>query len=59
MTEYTPGKPSWSLLDRSKKYTNAASTDLRRVFARIRFDQQMARRELEEQAHPLTLRAVK
>jgi hypothetical protein len=41
-----------SILDKSFKYTNAASTDIRKTFARVRREQQQ-QRDLEEREKKL------
>ena len=43
-------RPPKSILDRTFRYTNAADTDIRRLFNRVRYEQQLAQRRTAEQA---------
>lgn len=48
-----------SLLDRSFKYVPAASTDIRRTFARIRAEQKAAQAASDAKVSPIKRRASK
>ena len=51
-------QPSKSILDKTFRYVPACRTNIRERFARIRFEQQMAKLEATKNV-PLTMRRVK
>lgn len=51
-------QPTKSILDKTFRYVPACRTNIRERFARIRFEQQMAKLEATKNV-PLTMRRVK